>query len=87
MVDTKAICCAYMLLIKGEWPLFLSDLYSLLLLVIKDYGASPYTLGTRGFFSRASGSFVSSAASGRKNVLRKPLRIPYRRLKAGFSVC
>ena len=26
-------------------------------------------------------------ASGRKNVLRKLLRIPYRRLKAGFSVC
>ena len=25
--------------------------------------------------------------SGRKNVLRKLLRIPYRRLKAGFSVC
>ena len=24
--------------------------------------------------------------SGRKNVLRKLLRIPYRRLKAGFSV-
>ena len=27
------------------------------------------------------------APSGRKNVLRKLLRIPYRRLKAGFSVC
>ena len=26
-------------------------------------------------------------ASGRKNVLRKLLRILYRRLKAGFSVC
>ena len=26
-------------------------------------------------------------SSGRKNVLRKLLRIPYRRLKAGFSVC
>ena len=26
-------------------------------------------------------------ASGRKNVLRKLLGIPYRRLKAGFSVC
>ena len=25
--------------------------------------------------------------SGRENVLRKLLRIPYRRLKAGFSVC
>ena len=25
--------------------------------------------------------------SGRKNVLRKLLRRPYRRLKAGFSVC
>ena len=25
--------------------------------------------------------------SGRKNVLRKLLRIPYRRLKAGISVC
>ena len=25
--------------------------------------------------------------SGRKNVLRKLLRISYRRLKAGFSVC
>ena len=25
--------------------------------------------------------------SGRKNVLRKLLRIPYRRLKTGFSVC
>ena len=28
-----------------------------------------------------------AAASGRKNVLRILLRIPYRRLKAGFSVC
>ena len=28
-----------------------------------------------------------SGNSGRKNVLRKLLRIPYRRLKAGFSVC
>ena len=28
-----------------------------------------------------------SGGSGRKNVLRKLLRIPYRRLKAGFSVC
>ena len=28
-----------------------------------------------------------SCSSGRKNVLRKLLRIPYRRLKAGFSVC
>ena len=27
------------------------------------------------------------ASSGRKNVLRKLLRIPYRRLKASFSVC
>ena len=27
------------------------------------------------------------ATSGRKNVLRKLLRIPYRRLKAGFSLC
>ena len=26
-------------------------------------------------------------SSGQKNVLRKLLRIPYRRLKAGFSVC
>ena len=32
-------------------------------------------------------SFTLSRASGRKNVLRKLLRIPYRRLKAGFSVC
>ena len=30
---------------------------------------------------------VACVASGRKNVLRKLLRIPYRRLKAGFSVC
>ena len=29
----------------------------------------------------------SSLGSGRKNVLRKLLRILYRRLKAGFSVC
>ena len=28
-----------------------------------------------------------SSSSGRKNVLRKLLRIPYHRLKAGFSVC
>ena len=28
-----------------------------------------------------------SDSSGRKKVLRKLLRIPYRRLKAGFSVC
>ena len=28
-----------------------------------------------------------SLCSGRKNVLRNLLRIPYRRLKAGFSVC
>ena len=28
-----------------------------------------------------------SKASGRKNVLHKLLRIPYRRLKAGFSNC
>ena len=26
-------------------------------------------------------------SSGRKNVLRKLLRIPYQRLKAGFSMC
>ena len=31
--------------------------------------------------------YYPSRASGRKNVLRKLLRIPYRRLKAGFSVC
>ena len=30
---------------------------------------------------------VGEGSSGRKNVLRKLLRIPYRRLKAGFSVC
>ena len=30
---------------------------------------------------------VVLSPSGRKNVLRKLLRIPYRRLKAGFSVC
>ena len=30
---------------------------------------------------------VSSVTSGRKNVLRKLLRISYRRLKAGFFVC
>ena len=29
----------------------------------------------------------SSRTAGRKNVLRKLLRIPYRRLKAGFSLC
>ena len=29
----------------------------------------------------------AAAPSGRKNVLRKLLRILYRRLKAGFSVC
>ena len=32
-------------------------------------------------------SISLSQSSGRKNVLRKLLRIPYRRLKAGFSVC
>ena len=31
--------------------------------------------------------FPLSHTSGRKNVLRNLLRIPYRRLKAGFSVC
>ena len=30
---------------------------------------------------------VTDVPSGRKNVLRKLLRILYRRLKAGFSVC
>ena len=30
---------------------------------------------------------MTSQSSGRKNVLCKLLRIPYRRLKAGFSVC
>ena len=40
---------------------------------------------TRGGLGRvyATGMYRSS---GRKNVLRKLLRIPYRRLKAGFSV-
>ena len=32
-------------------------------------------------------SFSKVCASGRKNVLRNLLRIPYRRLKASFSVC
>ena len=32
-------------------------------------------------------SFGQLETSGRQNVLRKLLRIPYRRLKAGFSVC
>ena len=43
--------------------------------------------------ARWTGDYVTSISfgqletSGRKNVLRKLLRIPYRRLKAGFSVC
>ena len=36
---------------------------------------------------RLSRSDCMSWHSGRKNVLRKLLRIPYCRLKAGFSVC
>ena len=35
---------------------------------------------------QANSPFTLFCTSGRKNVLRKLLRIPYRRLKAGFSV-
>ena len=37
-----------------------------------------------GTFSLASRQQLVTAPSGRKNVLRKLLRIPYRRLKAGI---
>ena len=41
------------------------------------------------FWERTAASFKmhECGSSGRKNVLRKLLHIPYRRLKAGFSVC
>ena len=41
-------------------------------------------------FGRETGARIKRGyleSSGRKNVLRKLLRILYRRLKAGFSVC
>ena len=41
---------------------------------------------TKGKMSKEN-AVVWTSLSGRKNVLRKLLRIPYRRLKAGFSVC
>ena len=40
-----------------------------------------------GSFTALVKRIIGVMDSGRKNVLRKLLRIPYRRLKAGFFLC